>query len=166
MGSPCELQLYGADAGHLRTLANLAMAEACRLEKRYSRYRPDSLLSQINRVAAAGGEIRVDEETASLLNYAQTCYQQSDGLFDITSGLLREAWDFKSGRLPQQSQIDALLARIGWHQVFWQPPTLSFPPGMQLDFWFEQKSKRMHSSFRSRRGHLYKLGCLFSKDAT
>ncbi|HMW49841.1 MAG TPA: FAD:protein FMN transferase, partial [Cellvibrionaceae bacterium] len=70
MGSPCELQLYGADAGHLRTLANLAMAEACRLEKRYSRYRPDSLLSQINRVAAAGGEIRVDEETASLLKRA------------------------------------------------------------------------------------------------
>lgn len=134
MGSPCELQLYATHAGQVGAVADLAIAEAIRLESRYSRYRADSWLSQINQVAAAGGSIAVDEETTSLLNYAQTCYEQSDGLFDITSGLLREAWDFKSGRLPLQTQIEVLLARIGWHQLRWQAPRLSFPPGMQLDF--------------------------------
>lgn len=134
MGSPCELQLYGADAAQVGSLATLALNEANRLEQRYSRYRPDSLLSQINQVAAAGGHLAVDTETASLLNYAHTCYEQSDGLFDITSGLLREIWHFKSGQIPLQSQIDALLPRIGWHQLHWQAPTLSFPAGMQLDF--------------------------------
>ncbi len=134
MGSPCELQLYGPDVGQTRAVAALAITEVNRLELRYSRYRPDSLLSRINQVAAVGGQIAVDAETASLLNYAQACYEQSEGLFDITSGLLRTIWDFKSGNVPQQSEIDALLGRISWHRLRWQAPTLSFPPGMQLDF--------------------------------
>jgi len=29
-----------------------------------------------------------------------------DGLFDITSGILREVWDFKSGKLPEQKKIE------------------------------------------------------------
>jgi len=52
-----------------------------------------SSLSQINRVAAKGGSITIDDETASLLDFAQTCYQQNDGLFDITSG---QVWKFGS----------------------------------------------------------------------
>lgn len=133
MGSPCEIQLYARDDSTARRIANLAIADAERLEARYSRYRDDSLLSAINRVAAAGGRIDVDEETASLLNYADTCHRESDGLFDITSGLLRQAWNFKSGVLPEDKQIRQLLARIGWHKVRWTPPTLRFEPGMELD---------------------------------
>lgn len=134
MGSPCETQLYARDDGSARRIAHLAIADAERLEARYSRYRDDSLLSAINRVAAAGGHIDVDAETASLLNYADTCYQQSGGLFDITSGLLRQAWDFKSGVLPEDGRIRRLLDRIGWHKVRWTPPTLHFEPGMEIDF--------------------------------
>lgn len=133
MGSPCEIQLYGRDHAAAQQIARLAIADVERLEGRYSRYRDDSLLSAINRVAAAGGSISVDDETASLLNYADACYQQSDGLFDITSGLLRQAWNFKSGRLPDDKQIQKLLHRIGWHKVRWQPPVITFEPGMELD---------------------------------
>lgn len=133
MGSPCEIQLYAREKSQAWGVAQQAIADAQRLEHRYSRYRSDSLLSSINRVAAEGGSVRVDDETASLLHYANTCYQQSDGLFDVTSGLLRQAWDFKSGQLPQQSQIDQLLNRIGWHRVSWQSPTITFEPGMELD---------------------------------
>lgn len=106
-----------------------------RLEAMYSRYREDSFLSEINRVAAQGGKIKVDAETAGLLDYAAACYQQSDGLFDITSGILRRAWNFKSGQLPAEGRIDALLAKVGWHKLRWKSPLLEFPfAGMELDF--------------------------------
>jgi thiamine biosynthesis lipoprotein len=61
----------------------------------------------------SGGSIAVDDETATLLNYAGTCYQQSDGLFDITSGVLRRAWRFHAECLPRQEDIDPLLAMVG-----------------------------------------------------
>ena len=135
MGSPCEIQLYALAHAEARRVAELAVADVYRLEARYSRYRSDSFLSAINRVAASGGRISVDEETAGLLNYALACYQQSDGLFDITSGILRRAWRFDLGALPDEGQIQALLGKIGWHKVRWNPPILEFPvPGMEIDF--------------------------------
>lgn len=135
MGTACEICLFAPAGSSATALAELAMADVRRLETRYSRYRENSDLSAINRVAAAGGSCDVDAETASLLNYAQACYQQSDGLFDITSGILRRAWRFASGELPDPAQIQALLQRMGWHQVHWQAPRLEFRvPGMELDF--------------------------------
>ncbi len=133
MGSPCEIQLYAHSRSAATHIAQIAIADAERLEQRYSRYRPNSLLSAINQVAALGGRIQVDDETASLLNYADACYRQSDGLFDITSGLLRQAWNFKSNQPPEPQQIEALLDRIGWEKVHWDAPSISFRPGMELD---------------------------------
>lgn len=90
---------------------------------------------QINQAARLGRSIKVDAETAALLDYADTCYKNSDGLFDISSGVLRAAWDFKSGHLPDQSQINRLLQRVGWEKVLWESPVLSFgSQGMELDF--------------------------------
>ncbi|MBS0484164.1 MAG: FAD:protein FMN transferase [Proteobacteria bacterium] len=110
------------------------MDDVYRLEAKYSRYRADSFLSDINRVAAQSGSIPVDDETAGLLDYAATCYQQSDGLFDITSGILRRAWNFKSGEVPPQETIRALLEKIGWHKIRWQRPVLAFTvAGMEID---------------------------------
>lgn len=135
MGTPCEIQLFAhskAEAGHA---ADAAIADVQRLEALYSRYKTDSFLSAINRAAAAGGSISVDDETASLLDYAVTCYQQSDGLFDITSGILRQAWKFDQNKLPEQTLIDELLVKIGWHKVVWQKPLLTFTiAGMEIDF--------------------------------
>ncbi len=135
MGSPCEIKLYAKTRSRAEHMAGRVIAEIARLEARYSRYRPDSLLSDINRVAAAGAQIAVDEETASLLNYVATCYLESDGLFDITSGVLRHVWKFREGQLPAPADIEALLSRVGWHRLRWNPPVLEFPePGLELDF--------------------------------
>ena len=133
MGSPCEVQLFAPGQEDAARIAELVRADVERLEQRYSRYRADSLLTQINRVADAGGTIAVDDETASLIHYADTCHRLSEGLFDITSGILRRAWRFDQGALPDPAQIDALLERIGWHRVRWEPPHLTFPAGMELD---------------------------------
>jgi len=135
MGSLCELQLYEACEGAADPVLRAATEEVERLERKYSRYRDESLASRINRSAGDPAGLRVDDETAALLDYAQTSFQQSEGLFDITSGILRRVWDFKAGRLPRQQEIDALLPRIGWDKVGWQRPHLVLPvPGMQLDF--------------------------------
>jgi thiamine biosynthesis lipoprotein len=115
--------------------AAVAIDDVRRLDARYSLYRTDSLLCEINRVAAAGGSIAVDPETARLFDYADACYRTSDGLFDVTAGALRQAWRAERAELPDRACLDLLLEKVGWHKVVWKPPLLAFPvAGMQIDF--------------------------------
>jgi len=135
MGSPCELRLFAVDEKTANQVASDAIAKVDRLEKKYSRYRDDSVTTKINNSAGDKNGIEVDTETALLLNYAQVGYEQSAGLFDITSGILRRAWDFRSNKIPEQQEIEALLPLIGWNKLTWNPPLLCLPlQGMELDF--------------------------------
>jgi thiamine biosynthesis lipoprotein len=129
------VRLYGAGDALAERAALAAEAEVRRLEVRYSRYRDDSMTSRINRTAGNGHPIEVDAETAALIDYAHTAWQQSDGLFDISSGVLRRVWDFKLARVPAQAQIDEMLTLVGWHKVRWRSPLIELPlAGMELDF--------------------------------
>ena len=135
MGSDCSLTLYADDEHQADEAADVTMAEVWRIERKYSRYADDSTLSDINRAARAGGSVAVDDETAALLRYAATAFQQSEGLFDVSSGVLRRAWDFSSGKIPTQSSIDQLLPLIGFGKVTWNETRLQFScAGMELDF--------------------------------
>jgi FAD:protein FMN transferase len=133
MGSPCELQLYLEDnkassiGQQIRELIN-------HYEAKYSRYQSSSVTSRIN--SSAGMEaVELDEETAKLIDYAAVLHQQSDGLFDITSGILRKVWNFKSNALPTQQEIEQLLPKIGWEKIEWNPPFIRLPhAGMEIDF--------------------------------
>ena len=135
MGSTCEIHLYAETPTHANVVISAVIEVVARLERRYSRYLPDNVLYQINQAAMTGECIKVDEETASLLDYAETCYRNSDGLFDISSGVLRTAWDFTRNRLPDAAEIERLLAKVGWQKLAWNRPLLEFNiPGMELDF--------------------------------
>lgn len=135
MASPCALRLMGADEATLTAGARAAIAEVRRIEHTYSRYRSDSIVSCINGAAGSGSVVTVDAETAALLDFAAQLHVHSGGLFDITSGVLRRAWDFRSGRLPQQAEIDRLLPLIGWPQVHWNGRAVALPrAGMEIDF--------------------------------
>lgn len=135
MGSPCSVHVYAPTQAQAQAAALQAEAEVRRLEQKYSRYRDDSITATIHRNAKAGAATLLDAETAALLHYAHTAWEQSDGLFDITSGLLRRAWNFRSGTLPSQQQIDALLPRIGWDKVSLDNNQIRFQqPDMEIDF--------------------------------
>jgi thiamine biosynthesis lipoprotein len=135
MGSVCEVRLYATDAALAQVHADAAQAEVRRLEKIYSRYLDHSVTTRINRSAGDAHGVEVDEETAGLLDYAQAAWEQSEGLFDISSGVLRRVWDFKTGCIPAQAEIDAMLKLIGWDKLSWRRPRLVLPlPGMELDF--------------------------------
>jgi thiamine biosynthesis lipoprotein len=130
MASPCRLLLQGEPEA-CQAAAQAAETEVRRIEAKYSRYRDDSELSRINRLA---GELTdIDSETQQLLHYAQVCWQQSDGLFDISAGILRQAWDFKAQRLPSQQQLQPLLQRIGWQRADLNEHSLLMPAGMEID---------------------------------
>jgi thiamine biosynthesis lipoprotein len=135
MGSDCVVYLCGETAGEVERFAAAAEYEVRRIEARYSRYRGDSELARINKVAAVGGSTEIDAETDGLIAYAKACFAKSDGAFDITSGLLRTVWDFSVSRLPDQPAIDAILPFIGLDKVALSNGRLHFDkPGMELDF--------------------------------
>jgi thiamine biosynthesis lipoprotein len=134
MGCPCALQIHAGSASDARAWAASARGEIARLERKYSRYRGDSLLSRINASAGDPRGVEVDPETASLFDYAAKCHAHSGGLFDITSGILRRAWDFRSGRLPEPARIAELLPNVGWEKVRWSGAHVALPrAGMELD---------------------------------
>ena len=138
MACRCEVVIDGVaalgGAAQVQVLAQRAVDEVRRIEHTYSRYRPDSIVSRIN--AAAGGKpVECDDETVALLTYAHTLYEASDGLFDITSGVLRRAWDFKAHRVPSAAELDALRPLIGWPQVQREGKQVRLArAGMEIDF--------------------------------
>jgi thiamine biosynthesis lipoprotein len=135
MASPCAFHLYAEQEAAAELAAIAAQEEVARIETKFSRYRPQSEISRLNRAAKDGGAVEVDDETAALLDFAFAAYEKSGGLFDITSGLLRQAWDFAVPRLPKQAVLDALLERVGMEHLRWQAPRLGFArAGMELDF--------------------------------
>jgi thiamine biosynthesis lipoprotein len=135
MGSPCALHLYAPDRAALDAAAEAGRGEVARLERKYSRYRDDSVVAGINRSAGDAAGVEVDPETAGLLDYARTAFRTSGGLFDVTSGVLRRAWDFKSGRLPRRKEVRQVLRLVGLRRVRWRRPRLVLPlGGMQIDF--------------------------------
>lgn len=135
MGSPCAISLWGSSREGLAPVAAAARREIERLEAKYSRYRDDSLASAINRSAGDPAGVEVDDETAALLDFADTAWHESAGRFDPTSGVLRRVWDFKSGRLPEAAALAETRRLVGWDKLDWSRPRLTLPlPGMQLDF--------------------------------
>jgi thiamine biosynthesis lipoprotein len=136
MAGAAEIHLEGAGTdSSLRRAAQLGVAEVQRIEAKYSRYQASSIVSRINAAAGTGQAVEVDSETAGLIDFAATLFRFSGGLFDITSGVLRRAWDFRSGRLPAASALQALLPLVGWSQVQWGDNRVSLTrAGMELDF--------------------------------
>jgi thiamine biosynthesis lipoprotein len=132
MASPCEVLMDTQDTLLAQHLIDLAWREALRIEHKLSRYRDDNIIYKINN--ANGAKVKVDAETAQMLDYAAQCYKLSDGLFDVTSGILRRAWQFDgSDKIPGKDQVKKLLSRIGWNKVRWRSPYMQMPKGMQID---------------------------------
>lgn len=133
MASPCEVHIEMRSRKRATQLMQRAKSEALRIERLFSRYRHDNVVHRINN--SEGRTITVDTETARMLNFADQCFELSNGLFDVTSGVLREVWQFDgTARPPIQEDVDRLLDRVGWEKVSWQPPHFTLPAGMQIDF--------------------------------
>jgi len=132
MGSPCELKLSG-DPGLCHQVAADCQREAARFERQYSRFTTDSITAQIN-ASAGGAVVPIDAECRAILDYAGVCWSLSDGLFDITSGVLRRIWTKGRTQLPAAEELRPILALIDWQKVELSEAGVRLGvPGMEID---------------------------------
>lgn len=135
MASPCEVIIQSSKKQLASKLGQIIATEVWRIEDKYSRYDLNSVCSAINK--QAGSSVVIDEETYLLLNFAEQCYQLSDGLFDISSGVLRQIWSFQNiqnNSLPTSEQITQILKNVGWRNINFNQNQITLAKGMELDF--------------------------------
>jgi len=137
MASPCEVIVQTKDKALALKLGNIITKEVWRIEDKFSRYKQDSLCSLINN--NAGKSIAIDNETFQLLTFADQCFQLSDGLFDITSGVLRKVWSFqgdnhKNSIFPSSAKVSKNLLHVGWHKIHFDQQKVTLLKGMEIDF--------------------------------
>ncbi len=137
MGCPCGLQIYADSNERAQEVYEAVFERVDVLDRYYTNYSETSFAAEINKSAGNLKGIRVDPETALLLNYAAECYRKSNGLFDITAGILRKAWDYQSPApaLPDEKILKDLLQCVGFDKLRWENPRLVLPlAGMNLDW--------------------------------
>jgi len=133
MASPCQVLIETDQKAQAKSIAKLVRNEVFRIEQKYSRYIAGNTCHSINQ--SDGKAVAIDTESFHLLSFANTCYEVSDGLFDISSGILRKAWRFDcSDKIASQSDIDPLLKFVGWNKVSFDEHSVTLRPGMELDF--------------------------------
>ena len=137
LGTVCEVQ-YAAPGGDTQaaTFEQAATAWVNAFEAKYSRFRPDSLLSRIN--AAAGQDwVHVDAEMEAMLKLCDTLFFMTQGILDPTALPLMRLWNYKADtpRVPASAEIETARALVGWRKVQRSPGKVFLPEkGMALDF--------------------------------
>ncbi len=133
MASPCEVIVEVDSHSSVDQLAKLITDETWRIENKYSRYQTESICTKINN--SHNNPISIDTETYELLKFSEQCYQISNGLFDITSGVLRKVWRFDgSNIIPSSPQVEAILPLVGWTKIEYNEQHIMLPKGMEIDF--------------------------------
>jgi FAD:protein FMN transferase len=131
LGGVCDIDVVGIERPD--HLIQLAVAEVRRIETKFSRYIDSSIVGQINAKAGLAW-VSCDDETRGLLEYANTLYVHSGGLFDITSGVLRRVWDFGKSKTPSLGELEKVLHLIGWEKFERKDNNVRLKKaGMQID---------------------------------
>jgi len=105
MTTPCEVQLYAADAKSAEKVARLIENNTRRLEQKYNFFSDDSLIAKINNRTHA--TIHIDKETQHVLSQVQALSAKTQGSFDITVGTLKQC-----AKLTTVAKIEACRARL------------------------------------------------------
>jgi thiamine biosynthesis lipoprotein len=91
--------------------------ELLRIERKFSSYHPDSLVTSLNKSAGTGSFTAIDPESRSLLEYVTLLWDNSSHLFDPTTRLLQECYDPDGRLLASPEQLKGMLQLVGWPKV-------------------------------------------------
>lgn len=136
LGTKCEIQYACDDASRAAAFESAASGWVQAFEAKYSRFRPDSLVSRIN--AAAGKSwVEIDAEMEGLIQLCDTLYFLTHGILDPTMLPLIRLWNYKAEHpeLPSEFAIEAARRLVGWPKLLRETGRVFLPePGMAIDF--------------------------------
>jgi thiamine biosynthesis lipoprotein len=119
MGTRVEVCLPGLPAARGHDVADMIRREIERVESRLSRFRPDSVISRLNREAWRRPQ-RLPAEEWRLLRCCVAWWQLSDGAFDVGLAAVTEIWRAVRQGLrsaPDRRELRRLLPRVGLKNV-------------------------------------------------
>ncbi|MDO8540806.1 MAG: FAD:protein FMN transferase [Opitutaceae bacterium] len=137
LGTMCEVH-YASAAGDAQAevFERAVIGWVAAFEAKYSRFRPDSLVSRIN-TAAGRDWVSIDPETEMMLKLCDSLHFLTGGILDPTTLPLLWLWDYtaEKPRLPRADEVATARALVGWKRVQRQPGRILLPQaGMGLDF--------------------------------
>jgi thiamine biosynthesis lipoprotein len=117
MGTSLEIKIHDIDEDTGIELTNLVVAEAQRLNDKYSTYKDDNFMAWLNN--STDDIIEVDSETYYLLKKCDEIHKLTGGGFDPAVGNIIDLLGFEKGspNLPEKEQIDSVLKEVGWKHV-------------------------------------------------
>ena len=137
MGTEFTLYIDTPDEAQARACFQSAFEEVDRVEQTFSRFRPSSEISRLNREAGDGPMV-TDPEVFALLAAARDVSRKTGGVFDITVGRLTRVWGFpdREPHIPEARALKEAEEASGWQYLELDPAwrTVEFlRPGMELD---------------------------------
>ena len=115
-GRSCHVIIDNRDDRGSEMLA-LCQEEFARLERKFSSYEPESIISRINQCAGTGSFVLLDAEACSLFHYVDALWEESKHIFDPTTRILQDCYDSKGRLLASQEQLQGMLKLVGWQSL-------------------------------------------------
>ncbi len=124
LGADAMIQLHHSDAAAAQDLIDRSLAEVARLERIFSLYDPDSILSRLNREGGLDGP---PLEMVELLGSSIEFSRMTGGAFDVT---VQPLWDLYAAHFsrpgadpagPGRQEIAETLARVGYGSIALTP---------------------------------------------
>ncbi len=135
LGTNCRVQFVATSNEYAAGFAREAVQWVASFEGKYSRFRDDSLISEINRAAGVRWT-EIDPEVESIFAICDDLYFMTQKVLDPTMLPLIKLWDYRKEHtsLPSASAIAETMELIGWDKVERKPGSVFLPrAGMALD---------------------------------
>ncbi len=118
MGTACRISFAAASRARARSMQQEWMHWLASFEIKYSRYRPDSMISRLNE-AAGGSPVEIDEDLENMFQLCDWFHWVTHGLFDPTLLPLIRLWDYHAPHpvIPSNEAIAQAKALVGWRDV-------------------------------------------------
>lgn len=136
LGTQCLVRYATSSAHDAERYERAARQWVEIFEARYSRFRPQSLVSRINQ-SAGNSWVEVDAEMEQMLDLCGTLHAMTAGILDATAGPLLKLWDYHqpAADLPIATEVARTRELVGWPKVQRAPGRVFLPrAGMALDF--------------------------------
>lgn len=118
MDTTLDITIQGRSTSQAKADVEAAAEVIRRIEDETSRFKPESDVSRINRMAGVA-PVKVSDDTLAMVEKSIDYSRQTDGAFDITVAPLVKIWGFyeQKYRIPTAEEIATAKSLVDWRQI-------------------------------------------------